>query len=498
VFLSEHQYFSYGNHNFDRDLVLISDLELSEIYISNEIIEIESNPNFAKSLENKFNVIDDKFSKIESNLEKMMSMLVSLTSNDSKNPVSASNAFVKIPSVFNAVKTPLVLESKKPKDAREKGTNLSSNNTTTIRSFSSTKKSDSSDSSSDSSSISAFSEDSPFEKNENEKQKKSDNHLIDSDKNMRFFNRQKSIWIIDLNSFAAVKIYTLNTISNSVGLSLARPNNEMYRMNVGMSVKSTSFDPFIITPLGRHNYAFSARYFWPRCLMEMKLMFAYEYQILVKTAGSKTIKNTDFAVQMLANYSTFQSEFFSQYELIFDPKQHITQHATFLLIYLIFMNAAVVMSDPGILTSFNELYKKYFAIEVLRTKSIDDLKDAMLFIKYSCDSCRALGFHGDCCPNATCYQKQKINDLTPGEQLSAAYKEYRSLKSTSDFEKLEKIKNSSFNLYENFKSKLYKPGTGKSTKNLKPFNEHLQHMLVNQDKLSVPGVYKNSIHFSDI
>jgi len=502
VFLSDHKHFSYENYNFDQDLVLISDLELNEIYNSNEIVEIDSNPIFGKSLENKFNVIDDKISKMESNffkmesnLEKIMSLLVSMTSNDSKNPVSASNASIKIPSVFNAVKTPLVLESKKPKDAKEKGTTLLSNNTTTIRSFSSSKKSDSSDSISDSSSLSAFSEDSSLGK---EKQKKSDNHLIDSDKNMKFFNRQKSIWIIDLNSFAAVKIYTLNTISKSVGLLLARPNNELYRMNVAMSVKSTSFDPFIITPLGRHNYAFSARYYWPRCLMEMKLMFAYEYQILVKTAGSKTVKNTDFAVQMLANYSTFQSEFFAQYELVFDAKLHITQHATFLLIYVIFMNAAVVMNNPGILTSFNELYKKYFAIEVLRTKSIDDLKDAMLFIKYSCDSCRALGFHGDCCPNATCYQKQKINDLTPGEQLSAAYKEYRALKSTSDFEKLEKIKNSSFNLYENFKSKLYKPGTGKSTKNLKPFNEHLQHILVNQDKLSVPGVYKNSIHFSDI
>ena len=37
----------------------------------------------------------------------------------------------------------------------------------------------------------------------------------------------------------------------------------------------------------------------------MKLMFAYEYRVLLKTAGSKTTKDADFAVQMLANYKLF-------------------------------------------------------------------------------------------------------------------------------------------------------------------------------------------------
>ena len=454
VFLSDHKHFSYENYNFDRDLVLISDLELNEIYNSNEIVEINSNPIFGKSLENKFNVIDDKFSKMESNffkmesnLEKIMGLLVSMTSNDSKNPVSASNASIKIPSVFNAVKTPLKNKGSKlkmqpvsvqkinrdttiqtnesnqlqdtepeetltksqledllvnPKDQgrlfnkiakeqlksakmpklaekldKEKLSDKlppSMSNNHSIRSASSNSNSDSDSSSS----LSDSSSESPLV--EREKLRNDDKYLIDSHKNMKFYNSQKSLWSFELSSFSVVKVYTLNTISKSFGLLFARPNNEMYKMKVANSVKSTSFDPFVITPLGEYNYAFSARYFWPRCLKEMKLMFAYEYQILVKTAGSKSTKRTDFAVQMLANYSTFQSEFFSQYELVFDQKLHITQHAIFLLIYLTFMNAAVVMKNPGILTSFNEIYKKYFAIEVLRTKSIDDLKDAMLFL----------------------------------------------------------------------------------------------------------------------
>jgi hypothetical protein len=80
VFLSKHQYFSYGDYNFDRDLVLISDLELIEIYNSNDIIATDSNPilnqHFSKELENRFNNLEDKFNKMESNLEKMMILLV--------------------------------------------------------------------------------------------------------------------------------------------------------------------------------------------------------------------------------------------------------------------------------------------------------------------------------------------------------------------------------------------------------------------------------------
>jgi hypothetical protein len=127
VFLSKHQYFSYGENNFHRDLILISDLELIEIFKSEDSIATNSNPilsqHFSKEIsaldtkfenkfdkiDNKFDKIEDKFNKMESNFEKMMNLLVSIkeeTSNDSKN-VSASNP-VLIPSVFNAVKTPLV------------------------------------------------------------------------------------------------------------------------------------------------------------------------------------------------------------------------------------------------------------------------------------------------------------------------------------------------------------------------------------------------------
>lgn len=156
------------------------------------------------------------------------------------------------------------------------------------------------------------------------------------------------------------------------------------------------------------------------------------------------------------------------------------------------------MQNPMILTSFTVMFNKYFLIEIQRTKSENDLKDAMLFIKYSCDTCRAVGFHTDCCPNTSCYLKQKgNNDLTPQELLSAAYKDYKTLKTTPEYEKQEKLKNVNFNAYDNFKLKIYKPVAGKSVKKAKPFNEHLQYVLMNQDRLSVPGSYRNSVDFND-
>jgi hypothetical protein len=82
--------------------------------------------------------------------------------------------------------------------------------------------------------------------------------------------------------------------------------------------------------------------------------------------------------------------------------------------------------------------------------------------------------------------------------LSSAYKDYKSLKSTQEYERLEMLKDAKFNPYENFRLKLYNPvEEHTSPKSLKPFNEHLQDMLVNQEKISVPGVYTNNLYFSD-
>ena len=110
-------------------------------------------------------------------------------------------------------------------------------------------------------------------------------------------------------------------------------------------------------------------------------------------------------------------------------------------------------------------------------------------------SCRV---HAGCCPNVNCYNKLRKGSVNNFQhaQLSAAFKEYKLLKTTLEYNRQEKIKNANFNLYDNFRLKLYKPEPGE-IKNLIPFNDHLQNMLLNQERISVPGVYENSLVFSD-
>ena len=75
IFLSDRSYFAYGEFSFNRELVIITEMELKEIFKANDSVS-ESNP----SLENKFNLIDDKFSKMESNIFKMESNLEKMMS----------------------------------------------------------------------------------------------------------------------------------------------------------------------------------------------------------------------------------------------------------------------------------------------------------------------------------------------------------------------------------------------------------------------------------
>ena len=93
-------------------------------------------------------------------------------------------------------------------------------------------------------------------------------------------------------------------------------------------------------------------------------------------------------------------------------------------------------------------------------------------------------------------------DSNSGSALALAYSEYKIKPETIELIKNEKIKNKAFSTYDHFKKNVFnsmkssysKPATKPAP--LKSFSATLDDILLNQDKLEVPGNYKNQQSFS--
>ena len=422
VFLSDHKHFSYENYNFDRDLVLISDLELNEIYNSNEIVEIDSNPIFGKSLENKFNVIDDKFSKMESNffkmesnLEKIMSLLVSMTSNDSKNPVSAPNAYVKISSVLNDVKTPLVRYSQRKDPKIQKSIQKpksSSPKPDKGNLYSPLVLNNDNDDEDDDDDIKSVSKSDSFNDDEIEEYSDEDSSLFSNSNayttsEITFIKDQTLLWKSNIPNLTNPReIHALSSLAENKGLLIAQASGQLVQMKFPKTLKCNQN----LFTLGSKYIDCQTNILFPRSFPEMCTYFSETILILQRLVGGDIECDSDtmnWATKMIQFFPRYTSQLSIKFNHGYNRNYSITQYAILLRLHLWCMNVTVINKNPSFLSKVDSIWDKFIRYDFEAYPTNEKLLSACALVGYRCTTCHKLFVPTQLCP--VCFSLQTIS-----------------------------------------------------------------------------------------
>jgi hypothetical protein len=322
-------------------------MELKEIFKINDSVS-ESNP----SLENKFNLIDDKISKMESNFfkmesnfEKMMSLIVSMTSHDSKNPVSPPNAFVKIPSVLNDVKTPLRKDPKiqksikKPKSSSPKPDKgnlyspLELNNDDVDD-----KDDDNIDDYDNDSDYKPVSTSDSFIDDEIEEYTDEDSSLFSNSNayttsEITFIKDQTLLWKSNIPNLTNPReIHALSSLAENKGLLIAQASGQLVLIKFPKTIK---YNQTLFT-LGSKFIDCQTNVLFPRSFPEMSGYFSETSLILQRIVGGDIECNTttlNWATKMIQFFPRYISQLSIKFNHGYNRHYGITQYAILLRLH---------------------------------------------------------------------------------------------------------------------------------------------------------------------
>jgi hypothetical protein len=419
IFLSDFPYFSYGEFSFDRDLVIMTQMELTEIFKVNDSIS-ESNPMLYKNLKNdmdaRFEKIDAKFeqidSKMDSKFDKMMALIESLKVEKADSSRSALNMKKKMPSISPPLKT-------KSSPGLDKGNlfspldNLNDDDEDDA---------DGDDTKSSFNSVSTREDEiEPFS-DEDASMLSNSNSYTPAD--LYFIKDQTALWKSKPNVSRPREIHSLQSLADNRGLLIAQASGQMVQLRTLKSMKCNQ--AFNLFTMGSKYIDCQTNILFPRSYPEMIRYFADTTSTLQKIISEEI--NCDTSIRGWAtSVSYFFQRYTSQLQLRFqhayNPHYSITQYATLLRLHLWCMNIVVVNKDPAFLNNAAKIWDKFIKHDFESSPSPHDLVLACALVGYRCTTCYKLGVPVQLC--SVCFSLQtvsKAGPLTTKTQLEMDYK----------------------------------------------------------------------------
>jgi len=420
IFLSDFPYFSYGEFSFDRDLVIMTQMELTEIFKVTDSIS-ESNPMLYKNLKNdmdaRFEKIDARFeqmdSKMDSKFDKMMELILSLKVEKADSSRGAHNIKKKQePSISPPLKT-------KSSPGLDKGNlfspldNLNDDDEDDV---------DEDDTKSSFNTVSTRNDEiEPFS-DEDVSMLSNSNSYSPSD--LYFIKDQAGLWRSKPAVSRPREIHSLSSLAANRGLLIAQASGLMVQMRTLKSMKCNQ--AFNLFTMGSKYIDCQTNILFPRSYPEMIRYFADTTSTLQKIISEEI--NCDAGIRGWAtNMSYFFQRYTSQLQLRFqhayNPHYSITQYATLLRLHLWCMNIVVVNKDPAFLNNAAKIWDKFIKHDFESSPNPNDLLLACAFVGYRCTTCYKLGVPVQLC--SVCFSSQtvsKAGPFTTKTQLEMDYK----------------------------------------------------------------------------
>jgi hypothetical protein len=413
IFLSDFPYFSYGEFSFDRNLVIMTQMELTEIYKVNDSIS-ESNPILFKSLKNDMDARFEKMdAKMDSKLDKMMELILSLKVEKADSSRSTHDIKKKQePSISPPLKT-------KSSPGLDKGNLFSPLDNL---------NDDDEDDVDEDDIKSGFNTDStredeiePFS-DEDVSMLSNSNSYSPSD--MYFIKDQAALWKSKPAVSRPREIHSLQSLADNRGLLIAQASGQMVQLKTLKSMKCNQ--AFNLFTMGSKYIDCQTNILFPRSYPEMIRYFADTTSTLQKIISEEI--NCDAGIRVWASkVSFFFQRYTSQLQLRFkhayNPHYSITQYATLLRLHLWCMNIVVVTKEPAFLNNVARIWDKFIKHDFESSPSPHDLLAACALVGYRCTTCYKIGVPVQLC--SVCFSSQtvsKAGPFTTKTQLEMDYK----------------------------------------------------------------------------
>ena len=422
IYLSDDKYFSFDDFSFDRDLVIISQMELDLIFKVNDSY-MESNP-MMNIPDNLNAVISNLSAKFDAKFDKFMDLFSSLTTKVDKltSDMGALNQIQpRKDSSINKKQEPSISPPLKTKSSPglDKGNlfspldNLNDDDEDDV---------DEDDTKSSFHTVSTRNDEiEPFS-DEDASVLSNSNSYLPSD--LYFIKDQAGLWKSKPAVSRPREIHSLSSLAANRGLLIAQASGQMVQLRTLKSMKCNQ--AFNLFTMGSKYIDCQTSILFPRSYPEMVRYFAGTTSTLQKIISEEI--NCDAGIRSWAtDMSYFFPRYTSQLQLRFqhayNPHFSITQYATLLRLHLWCMNIVVVNKDPAFLNNAAKIWDKFIKHDFESSPNPNDLLLACAFVGYRCTTCYKLGVPVQLC--SVCFSSQtvsKAGPFTTKTQLEIDYK----------------------------------------------------------------------------
>jgi hypothetical protein len=444
IFLSDLSYFSYGEFFFDRDLVIISQMDLNEIFKAKDSFS-ESNPMLI--IKNDINEQNDrltkmeakmeaKFDKIESNFEKMMELILSMKVNQLNNEiekVDLSRDINKVSSNSSLRKDPKIQKTmQKPKSSSpkpDKG-NLYS---PLVLNNDNDDEDDNDDNDDDNISVSKSDS---FNNDEIEEYSDEDSSLFSNSNayttsEITFIKDQTLLWKSNIPNLTFPReIHALSSLAENKGLLIAQASGQLVQMKFPKTLKCNQN----LFTLGSKYIDCQTNILFPRSFPEMCTYFSETTLILQRLVGGDIECDSDtmnWATKMIQFFPRYTSQLSIKFNHGYNRNYSITQYAILLRLHLWCMNVTVINKNPSFLSKVDSIWDKFIRYDFEAYPTNEKLLSACALVGYRCTTCHKLFVPTQLCP--VCFSLQTISKAVgPFTSKTQLEKDYQLWLSSSE------------------------------------------------------------------
>jgi len=422
IFLSDFPYFSYGEFSFDRELVIMTQMELTEIFKVNDSIS-ESNPMLKTRFEKmdaRFEKMDARFEKMDSKFDKMMDLISSLKVEKADSSRGTHNIKKKQePSISPPLKT-------KSSPGLDKGNLFSP-----LDNLNDDDDDDDDEDGIKSSFNTESTRDDEIESFSDEDTSMLSNSNSYSPSDMYFIKDQTALWKSKPAVSRPREIHSLQSLADNRGLLIAQASGQMVQLRTLKSMKCNQ--AFNLFTMGSKYIDCQTNILFPRSYPEMIRYFADTTSTLQKIISEEI--NCDAGIRGWAtNMSYFFQRYTSQLQLRFqhayNPHYSITQYATLLRLHLWCMNIVVVNKDPAFLNNAAKIWDKFIKHDFEKSPDPSDLLAACALVGYRCTTCYKIGVPSQLC--SVCFSQQTVSKAGPFATKTQLEMDYKAWSASPD------------------------------------------------------------------
>jgi hypothetical protein len=430
IFLSDLSYFSYGEFFFDRDLVVISQMDLNEIFKAKDSFS-ESNLYPMLIMEKDINDRLAKMdAKIDSNFEKMMELILSMKVNQLNNEiekVDLSREINKVSSNSSQRKDPKIQKTmQKPKSSSPKPDKGNPYSPLVLNNDNNDEDDDEDDDDDDNKSVSKSDS---FNNDEIEEFTDEDSSLFSNSNayttlETTFIKDQTLLWKANLLNLSNPRaIHALSSLAENKGLLIAQASGQLVQLKFPKTLKCSQN----LFTLGSKYIDCQSNILYPRSFPEMNTYFSETTLILQRIVGGDVeceIDTSNWATKMIQFFPRYTSQLSIKFNHGYNRNYSITQYAILLRLHLWCMNVTVINKNPSFLSKVDAIWDKFIRYDFEAYPTNEKLLAACALVGYRCTTCHKLFVPTQLCP--VCFSLQTVPKLVgPFSSKTQLEKDYQ-------------------------------------------------------------------------